>query len=431
MPASYMRKVYPRPRGGTIGGCRMRRYGRGLSPPTRGNLGEEHVQMSPVRSIPAHAGEPQRQPAVFEERPVYPRPRGGTRDVRRDKLKRRGLSPPTRGNLSESMRDTWARRSIPAHAGEPARSATRSSSSEVYPRPRGGTPKPPESRRIAEGLSPPTRGNHAGIRPPGRSSRSIPAHAGEPRSRRSSSLPPTVYPRPRGGTLRRAWDWFGALGLSPPTRGNPKAAGRARRRPRSIPAHAGEPKNARKPAWRSSVYPRPRGGTPQNAHLTARWAGLSPPTRGNLAIDGEPDMDEGSIPAHAGEPPPAAALCVRAEVYPRPRGGTRRFSFARKPNRGLSPPTRGNLARASGCPHFWTVYPRPRGGTYDIREIESGEAGLSPPTRGNPATSPRVPAAERSIPAHAGEPFAGGLVATAATVYPRPRGGTTAGLAFG
>ena len=54
-------------------------------------------------SIPAHAGEPDRKAAGFARPGVYPRPRGGTGV---DWLRRaygRGLSPPTRGNLKSGL----------------------------------------------------------------------------------------------------------------------------------------------------------------------------------------------------------------------------------------------------------------------------------------------------------------------------------------
>ena len=155
---------------------------------------------------------------------VYPRPRGGTTNVRLPL----GLSPPTRGNLQ------------------------RASQRGVYPRPRN-------RKRLTEeqGLSPPTRGN----RLPFGSQHivgSIPAQC---------RLQYWVYPRPRGGTptMMLGYVCHGSIpahagepvlpcaclvgrrevnricGLSPPTRGNPIAWPSCRTLLRSIPAHAGEP----------------------------------------------------------------------------------------------------------------------------------------------------------------------------------------------
>ena len=53
--------------------------------------------------------------------------------------------------------------------------------------------------------------------------------------------------------------------------------------------------------------------------------------------------------------------------------------------------------------------------------------GLSPPTRGNRRVNGLEQVLERSIPAHAGEPLVCLSCAYGDQVYPRPRGGTSAG----
>ena len=74
----------------------------------------------------------------------------------------KGLSPPTRGNL-ELRRDVVREvGSIPAHAGEPLNRIAILGVLRVYPRPRGGTAAVSEFSAVSSGLSPPTRGNHAG-----------------------------------------------------------------------------------------------------------------------------------------------------------------------------------------------------------------------------------------------------------------------------
>ena len=119
-------------------------------------------------------------------------------------------------------------RSIPACGG-------------VYPRPRGGTRIPADTRLDGQGLSPPTRGNHADGGFFDGELRSIPAHAGEPLAYSVSVQSATVYPRPRGGTTRRLVRAMAVMGLSPPTRGNLVPVEYAEVGARSIPAHAGEP----------------------------------------------------------------------------------------------------------------------------------------------------------------------------------------------
>ena len=154
------------------------------------------------------------------------------------------------------------------------------------------------------GLSPPTRGNRDGRQSRRRQHGSIPAHAGEPRLLPNARRHRRVYPRPRGGTwvLNPVSD--GRAGLSPPTRGNPPKIAPTVNQQRSIPAHAGEPSSDSARMAMSRVYPRPRGGTGAPPSSATADSGLSPPTRGNRRRMGRNSAGAGSIPAHAGEPPP-------------------------------------------------------------------------------------------------------------------------------
>ena len=194
-----------------------------------------------------------------------------------------------------------------------------------------------------------------------------------------------VYPRPRGGTVSLVTATISARGLSPPTRGNRITSARITGLTRSIPAHAGEPVNPPVGDGNERVYPRPRGGTGQGFLRVRRHAGLSPPTRGNPSHLFCHVNRRGSIPAHAGEPGFPSVVCGTDWVYPRPRGGTPRNSSSVVNTPGLSPPTRGNLAK------------------------------------GRP-----VCRLAGSIPAHAGEPRHGVRRGRGRAVYPRPRGGTAA-----
>ena len=238
--------VYPRPRGGAIPPPLPTRTGQGLSPPTRGS-----------RS---------RRSSTATCMTVYPRPRGGASKRSSRWAQWRGLSPPTRGSRranghcggssgvyprprggagpSRLVVQAASARSIPAHAGEPSGPTSALRSWWVYPRPRGGASEVWGNMSPEDGLSPPTRGSPAsrfltcsshGLSPPTRGSRStmccpadrrsIPAHAGEPRTSRVAC--PPRHPS----------------GLSPPTRGSRVF------RERATP-----------PDW--WVYPRPRGGAP-------------------------------------------------------------------------------------------------------------------------------------------------------------------------
>ena len=276
-----------------------------------------------------------------------------------------------------------------------------------------------------EGLSPPTRGNPHSTPPRPWIPGSIPAHAGEPSPYAARIALDSVYPRPRGGTTSCSRSGSARRGLSPPTRGNRRHLVRDRLQRRSIPAHAGEPWDGASRIWRKAVYPRPRGGTADESSTPCRMSGLSPPTRGNqVMLIGLPRFG-GSIPAHAGEPTLPSVGWRASRVYPRPRGGTTVAETALMRVEGLSPPTRGNprlvqslhdgersIPAHAGEPYprasdLWrvSVYPRPRGGTARSPAPTRKGRGLSPPTRGNLHCA--VCAINRlgSIPAHAGEPM--------------------------
>ena len=339
------RVVYPRPRGGTSA-----MYGKGdgfggLSPPTRGNLPFAPPAAPVSRSIPAHAGEPALSERKPPPRPVYPRPRGGTEQGVAFRPQREGLSPPTRGNRRLWRHVSANRGSIPAHAGEPAPDSESPPSLRVYPRPRGGTMRRDVTAVCMPGLSPPTRGNQPAPCAAAASMRSIPAHAGEPSPPTTPRASTGVYPRPRGGTPKASSHSRNGRGLSPPTRGNRAMSAPLTASARSIPAHAGEPVSHYARDAVQSVYPRPRGGTASANGTSPSNPGLSPPTRGNLAPATRRAYRRRSIPAHAGEPDMRFPDSRQGRVYPRPRGGTLAAFAIRDYGVGLSPPTRGNRKR--------------------------------------------------------------------------------------
>ena len=256
---------------------------------------------------------------------------------------------------------------------------------------------------MARGLSPRMRGNLRPTKRTAYNTGSIPAHAGEPLP---SGLAPTsgwVYPRACGGTPGICSTTQMRSGLSPRMRGN---LGNARQMeagdgsiPRmrgnlgafcpglhqngSIPAHAGEPTVCSQWGGWDRVYPRACGGTKESASVAAYIAGLSPRMRGNRQLYRDRHELLGSIPAHAGEPNLLVHYSPPSGVYPRACGGT---------GSGLSP----------GLP----------------------ASGLSPRMRGNREWGAEELEHIGSIPAHAGEPTSSGLSDSRRRVYPRACGGT-------
>ena len=187
-----------------------------------------------------------------------------------------------------------------------------------------------------------------------------------------------------GGTICGALPITVTSGLSPRVRGNREALDSRWAKQGSIPACAGEPKQAVGLPRRLRVYPRVCGGTEASCRLTSPLEGLSPRVRGNPDRPALQRQCSGSIPACAGEPPALLVDLLPARVYPRVCGGT--FS---------------NAAPIAGC------------------------MGLSPRVRGNPKVSQAAVSHAGSIPACAGEPTNDYPLSRADGVYPRVCGGTT------
>ena len=299
---------------------------------------------------------------------------GGTVPPRRPVLPACGLSPRVRGNRPGRGHVVVPDRSIPACAGEPTRRSRTRIPKTVYPRVCGGTAESVGAGVIDGGLSPRVRGNHQVAGGVKRNERSIPACAGEPASNGQAKSAPTVYPRVCGGTYQAYQEFAHFRGLSPRVRGNRARQGRHSHFSRSIPACAGEPGTRKRRLEIAGVYPRVCGGTQAGPELGRNWAGtgpvyprvcggtiireramqgvsgLSPRVRGNPFPDGGIDGGGRSIPACAGEPGRRRTKSRSWRVYPRVCGGTGGPIRRPNPAQGLSPRVRGNPAAAQRRP---------------------------------------------------------------------------------
>ena len=315
-------RVYPRVCGGTIAGGRGGIAADGLSPRVRGNPAGGRPGRGARRSIPACAGEPRHCRRGGRRWPVYPRVCGGTMELLAAAKSDIGLSPRVRGNpnLWRGRRPRWG--SIPACAGEPEFVAGAAPPVGVYPRVCGGTWLGQRVNEVAQGLSPRVRGNRRSCSLRSWFRGSIPACAGEPRYLRHPPPIAEVYPRVCGGTLpRNGWALLNP-GLSPRVRGNHCGCGASRPLQRSIPACAGEPKSRPVIDQARGVYPRVCGGTELGPNRGLMRFGLSPRVRGNRRpLPGRP-AGARSIPACAGEPLLPATSRRTSTVYPRVCGGT-------------------------------------------------------------------------------------------------------------
>ena len=139
-------------------------------------------------------------------------------------VKGAGLSPRGRGKPNQRLLCGQALGSIPAWAGETVNSWRAERVDEVYPRVGGGNWSVLWCSRGGQGLSPRGRGKRCRSRSPRRSSRSIPAWAGETLHACIDASAREVYPRVGGGN--DAAENTGQLikGLSPRGRGKPTSA---------------------------------------------------------------------------------------------------------------------------------------------------------------------------------------------------------------
>ena len=156
-------KVYPRSCGETPGSSCPRASASGLSPLMRGNQPKMILARARLRSIPAHAGKPRHRSRRFLSRRVYPRSCGETLSQQTNIIIGEGLSPLMRGNRQRETYRPTGLRSIPAHAGKPRTPARRRTPTRVYPRSCGETPDHLNVFHFAAGLSPLMRGNRCGM----------------------------------------------------------------------------------------------------------------------------------------------------------------------------------------------------------------------------------------------------------------------------
>ena len=195
---------------------------------------------------------------------------------------------------------------------------------------------------------------------------------------------PQVYPRVCGGTACASTPWPFGWGLSPRVRGNPRDPVGSGGDCGSIPACAGEPRTRCRTLGRGGVYPRVCGGTLVNRAVPSTTRGLSPRVRGNRQVSEQNGPYQRSIPACAGEPNRATPVVYADAVYPRVCGGTTRHIPASGNSTGLSPRVRGNPCVSSVWACSVGSIPACAGGTALQIAGRLDRTGLSPRVRGNP-----------------------------------------------
>ena len=273
------------------------------------------------------------------------------------------------------------------------------------------------------GPSPRVRGRGLPRPPKAARNGSIPARAGESRSRHSRSAPPGVHPRACGGEqpTTPAAPW--RPGPSPRVRGRVASTCPLTTQAGSIPARAGERAGGATIRGRSWVHPRACGGEAVRGGHGAHSRGPSPRVRGRAHAASLRDPLAGSIPARAGERSVAASAAARLTVHPRACGGEHGTLLPPNGERGPSPRVRGRAAdrervrrprgsiparagesrnRRSATAAPW-VHPRACGGESPARVGTYQDWGPSPRVRGRDQWRDFFTILNGSIPARAGE----------------------------
>ena len=194
-------RAYPRARGGNAIYLWLSNDERGLSPRSRGKLSDMVASTIMWGPIPALAGETCAKLLMQTATSAYPRARGGNAAQARHGRQRRGLSPRSRGKLPSYWSGFWPHGPIPALAGETTAPSPRPGSHRAYPRARGGNQAAASSVESFRGLSPRSRGKLKNTQPAVACAGPIPALAGETGRHPRRHRNPGAYPRARGGNI--------------------------------------------------------------------------------------------------------------------------------------------------------------------------------------------------------------------------------------
>ena len=346
---------------------------RGSSPRPRGTRAVRRLGLLKGRFIPASAGNTTDRRDERPSQAVHPRVRGEHEPFWRDPIREIGSSPRPRGTHRRRNRRHTPMRFIPASAGNTHDHADLQATIPVHPRVRGE--HGPLSGRIARGSgsSPRPRGTPCPGAARARITRFIPASAGNTTTASLRRWTGTVHPRVRGEHGKRYLDRPRQTGSSPRPRGTLARTLCCVRLHRFIPASAG---NTQVSKWASEgrpVHPRVRGEHPPeggNRHVL-RW--FIPASAGNTLSSSPITWVLTVHPRVRGEHARARIQGVWAGgSSPRPRG-TRFNSRNSLYSSWFIPASAGNTYSSSASITVNPVHPRVRGEHSSCNQLFSGQ----------------------------------------------------------
>ncbi len=289
----------------------------GSSPRVRGTDWKRRCAIRRQRFIPAGAGNRQFFSEMPYQSPVHPRGCGEQKTQRNSPAAARGSSPRVRGTGLLHDLLAVAVRFIPAGAGNSNHGCSMSILPPVHPRGCGEQVTLTTAGGTSNGSSPRVRGTDLFTRKPRSEYRFIPAGAGNRAAWLASCKSVAVHPR--GCGEQEAVDNAGKAeqGSSPRVRGTGRENPQKARRPRFIPAGAGNRIRQARCSVASAVHPRGCGEQLTLAHGSPIHDGSSPRVRGTAnhrrALLPAPRF----IPAGAGNRPDSSKIEMPATVHPR------------------------------------------------------------------------------------------------------------------
>ena len=444
-PASAPRRasVHPRVCGELSVICWLVERSAGSSPRVRGTPGAAGAPVPVRRFIPACAGNSPACSARCARSAVHPRVCGELGNVYYQSYSKDGSSPRVRGTLCRYRQRAHLHRFIPACAGNSLRRVRRphlhhGSSPRVrgtrhavergeqlhrfIPACAGNSKEDLSAQTTNNGSSPRVRGTRTALGVQQRACRFIPACAGNSEFGPTSWTGTPVHPRVCGELCKGRPSRHRAFGSSPRVRGTRRRAPLAVALARFIPACAGNSAIQCRVTSQTTVHPRVCGELVEADAYLVDDSGSSPRVRGTPARRRCVHAHWRFIPACAGNSVDASINVVTQTVHPRVCGELSRVNVARISFTGSSPRVRGTLGRVLGCSRSNRFIPACAGNSPTLSAIGGllavhprvcGEldamvlrlrfpAGSSPRVRGTRTQGAPAHAADRFIPACAG-----------------------------
>ena len=212
-----------------------------------------------------------------------------------------GSSPRMRGKRFVNRNLRSLTRIIPAHAGQTSPQAPTLYSQSDHPRACGANTAVEAREAVRRGSSPRMRGKRRRRNCSPSAARIIPAHAGQARRRRRLWPSSPDHPRACGANDAARSDMASSTGSSPRMRGKRQIRLPPIRRPRIIPAHAGQTTVLLSRSQVCADHPRACGANPCRPPIRWMNTGSSPRMRGKRIADFEDVAYVRIIPAHAGQ----------------------------------------------------------------------------------------------------------------------------------